>query len=59
MAHRYDRTGDRIEGAEQPQPIHDTSCLNGWLGEDLKGRMVPCLVCKPHLAAYFLGRWPR
>jgi hypothetical protein len=28
---------------------HDPSCRDGWLGEDLDGRLVPCLRCRPHL----------
>lgn len=27
--------------------VHE--CERGWLGEDLEGRLVPCLVCRPHL----------
>lgn len=28
---------------------HDPRCCDGWLGEDLDGRLVPCLACRPHL----------
>lgn len=28
---------------------HETRCTDGWLGEDLEGRPVPCPVCKQHL----------
>lgn len=28
---------------------HDARCAGGWLGEDLDGRLVPCLTCRPHL----------
>lgn len=45
---KHDRTGERID--DEPRPAHDNQCRNGWLGEDLDGRMVPCLLCKPHLA---------
>jgi hypothetical protein len=46
-----DRTGEPIELAPAaPRPPHDPRCRRGWLGEDLDGRMIPCLQCKPHLA---------
>ncbi|WZU31766.1 hypothetical protein Rruber_01228 [Rhodococcus ruber] len=43
--------GHRIEPVVQdgPQSQHDPCCREGWLGEDSDGRMVPCLLCKPHL----------
>jgi hypothetical protein len=28
---------------------HDPLCTSGWLGEDLDGRLTPCLSCRPHL----------
>ena len=42
---RLDRTGEPIED----QAPHDERCSGGWLGEDLEGRLIPCVVCKPHL----------
>lgn len=27
----------------------DPRCNRGWLGEDLDGRLIPCLQCKPHI----------
>lgn len=32
---------------EAEAPGH--KCRRGWLGEDLEGRPVPCLVCRPWL----------
>lgn len=43
-----DRTGDQIDAPEAPR-WHDPRCRNGWLGDDLDGRPVPCLQCRPHL----------
>lgn len=38
--------------AQQTLPrVHDSRCRSGWLGEDVDGRPVPCLTCRPHLAA--------
>jgi hypothetical protein len=31
------------------QHAHRTRCAAGWLGEDDRGRPVPCLTCRPHL----------
>lgn len=35
---------------EEPTP-HDPRCRDGWLGEDDAGHPIPCLQCRPHLAA--------
>jgi hypothetical protein len=35
---------------------HDPRCRAGWLGEDLNGRLVPCLMCRPHLVRLSDGR---
>mgnify|MGYP003709920565 CR=1 FL=1 len=43
-----DRTGDEVE-AESTPPHHDPRCRRGWLGEDLDGRPIPCIQCRPHL----------
>lgn len=37
------------ENPEQPF-FHDPRCEDGWLGEDERGRPIPCLQCRPHLA---------
>lgn len=56
MSHRYGIDGERIEDDEPtPQP-HPPTCERGWLGQDLDGSLVPCLVCKPHLITYFERR---
>ncbi|NLE82383.1 MAG: hypothetical protein GX610_22965 [Rhodococcus sp.] len=45
---RHDRTG---EPSDEPTPRpHDPDCRAGWLGQDLDGRPIPCLQCRPHLA---------
>lgn len=41
---------------EQQQRRHDPSCSGGWLGEDLDGRLIPCLDCRPHLIRLHDGR---
>lgn len=41
-----DRYGDEPNEA---RPQHDPRCRSGWLGQDLDGRPIPCLQCKPHL----------
>ncbi|WP_157514994.1 hypothetical protein [Nocardioides sp. J54] len=47
---RVDRYGDPIEDEpEEADRWHDPRCRDGWLGEDLQGRPVPCLQCRPHL----------
>lgn len=46
---RHDRTGEPIDDTTEPAP-HDPQCRSGWLGEDLDGRPIPCLICRPHLA---------
>ena len=50
-----DRTGDEAEQNGEPgrvaAPYHDPRCRSGWLGEDLDGRPIPCLRCRPHLAS--------
>lgn len=45
-------------GKEGPKPRpdadfggHDERCRAGWLGEDVAGRPIPCLACRPHLGA--------
>ena len=60
MSHRYDLFGERIED-DEPTPAmpHPETCERGWLGQDLDGSLVPCLVCKPHLRDYFARRWAR
>lgn len=40
----HDRTGEQLD-----DDAHDPRCKSGWLGDDLDGRPVPCLVCRPHL----------
>lgn len=57
----HDRTGERIDDdaltrshlIAENQVIHSAStphgCHRGWLGEDLDGRPIPCLRCRPHL----------
>lgn len=48
-----DRYGEPTEGvvtSTAPSGGHDPRCRRGWLGEDLDGRPVPCLICRPHLA---------
>lgn len=51
----HDRTGERID--DEPTVViltavaHDSRCRSGWLGEDLDGRPIPCLRCRPHLAS--------
>lgn len=48
----HDRTGERVEddALTRNHPIaHDPRCRRGWLGEDLDGRPIPCLRCRPHL----------
>jgi hypothetical protein len=37
--------------ASAPSSPAGHSCRSGWRGEDLAGRPVPCLVCRPHLAS--------
>ncbi len=48
-----DRFGDAVDldGPEDTAPSapHSPDCRKGWLGTDLDGRMIPCLICKPHL----------
>jgi hypothetical protein len=55
---RRDRYGDEIEDndedVDQADPVdepdpHPADC-DAWLGEDAAGRVVPCPVCRPHLA---------
>ena len=41
---------EREAEAESPVP-HSVACRGGWLGEDAEGRPIPCLMCRPHLAA--------
>jgi hypothetical protein len=45
-----DRYGDEVDSTQPIRAPHNTDCRSGWLGEDLDGRMIPCLQCKPHLA---------
>jgi hypothetical protein len=43
----HDRFGEQLDNStEQP---HDPRCRRGWLGEDIDGRPVPCIICRPHL----------
>lgn len=42
---------------ENDTDAHPASCEDGWLGEDPQGRLVPCLVCRPHLARGSLRRY--
>ncbi|MDH6290858.1 hypothetical protein M2275_005785 [Rhodococcus opacus] len=44
-----DRYGEARGAAKAFVAPHDPRCRTGWLGEDSEGRMIPCLVCKPHL----------
>lgn len=47
-----DRTGERLDESPAPlNPPHSPDCRSGWLGNDIDGRPVPCLICKPHLRA--------
>lgn len=51
MTH-HDRTGERIDDsvvASEATPDHDPRCRKGFLGEELDGRPIPCLQCRPHL----------
>lgn len=41
-----DRYGDEPSDASS---FHDPRCRRGWLGQDLEGRPIPCLHCRPHL----------
>lgn len=54
MTPRLDRTGEPIESgsaaATKSRRCTDPCCNRGWLGEDLDGRLIPCLACKPHLS---------
>lgn len=50
---RYDRYGDDLDD-DDAIPTHDQDCADGWLGEDYRGRPIPCLQCRPHLRE----RWP-
>ncbi|WP_433608725.1 hypothetical protein [Prescottella agglutinans] len=43
-----DRTGEPVDDTDI-RPPHDPRCRNGWLGEDIDGRVIPCLRCRPHL----------
>ncbi|WP_213572468.1 hypothetical protein [Rhodococcus sp. USK13] len=45
-----DRYGEEAEAGRVLNAPHDPRCRSGWLGEDLDGRPVPCLQCRPHLA---------
>lgn len=51
MKDRFGEEPDEV--STEVATSHDPQCRNGWLGEDLDGRMVPCLVCKPHLLKQF------
>lgn len=31
------------------QPRHGRDCVDGWLGDNDHGQLVPCLTCRPHL----------
>lgn len=48
-----DRFGDAVDLDTPENPKvrapHNPDCRKGWLGTDLDGRMIPCLICKPHL----------
>ena len=46
---RLDRYGEPIELEVEDLPTHDPRCADGFLGEDEVGRLIPCLVCRPHL----------
>lgn len=44
-------TADRVRPVgEVVAPVKPHDCDDGWLGEDDVGRIVPCLLCRPHLA---------
>ena len=45
---RLDRYGEPIEETSD-EPLHDPRCVDGLLGEDAAGRVIPCLACRPHL----------
>lgn len=49
-----DRTGEPVDDEPttdmNPAGAHDPLCRSGWLGEDINGRPIPCLRCRPHLA---------
>ena len=65
---RRDRDGSELEDddtAVTPAELaHVLRCREGWLGEDWRGRPIPCPVCRPHLArrrrrarAQLFGPW--
>lgn len=56
-AMRRDRDGSWVL-AEQDRPLAAAAhrCERGWLGEDLDGRLVPCIICRPHLARAAIDR---
>lgn len=48
----HDRTGEPVDESVaviNPATAHDPRCRSGWLGEDIDGRPIPCLRCRPHL----------
>lgn len=52
---RRDRDGSELEDAEGEvldvaELRHELSCRDGWLGDDTGDRLVPCRLCRPHLA---------
>jgi hypothetical protein len=46
---RLDRWGEVIDDDPGPDDEHP-GCTDGWLGEDADGRLIPCGLCRPHLA---------
>lgn len=63
MKNRYgDTLDDDPVVASRATTTHDPRCRSGWLGEDLDGRIIPCLRCRPHLIrtqpATGAGVWP-
>ncbi|QSE90307.1 hypothetical protein JWS13_17610 [Rhodococcus pseudokoreensis] len=44
------RFGEDVEAATPSNRPHHLDCKRGWLGQDLDGRPIPCIQCKPHLA---------
>lgn len=36
------------EPPSSPGPVAHI-CNNGWLGENERGDVIPCLICRPHL----------
>ena len=46
---RLDRYGEPIEALPIDDDLHDKRCVDGWLGEDERGAVIPCYRCRPWL----------